>query len=238
MQEAQRFLRYVVPGLIFIIELLIYLLFAQDICLDQVIHVGGSISVPITAFLASGGLGFLFGVFYYTLIWKAPFYRLGVDHRPLLKDSVAQGWLQLRYKSDDRDNIVDELSQRGAWRLVLSYWSTRLELSKELKGAAPRADRLADIAHSLGTTFVASILAFIIFVILHIQHSSGLFCNDLYYLFFLFIPFFHCWNFIDVIKDHEDNVYLVIINELKNKFKEDGRSTILYVSSKDLTPKV
>jgi len=31
MREAQRFLRYVIPGLIFIIELLTYLLLARDL---------------------------------------------------------------------------------------------------------------------------------------------------------------------------------------------------------------
>jgi hypothetical protein len=234
MQEAQRFLRYVIPGLIFIIEPLLYLLIAQDICLAQMIQYGDHISVPISAFLVSGGVGFLLGAFYYVLIWKWPFNRLGADHRPLLRDSVTQGWLQLRNRIGDKDINVEQLSQRGAWRLVISYWNTRIEASPEIKGATPRAERLADIAHGLGTTFLASVAGFITFVVLHIKLSSGLTCTDLFYLFFLIIPFFHGWNFKDVIKDHEDIVDIVLNNEFKHRSEEDGTSPILYASSKDL----
>ena len=237
MREAQRFLRYVMPGLIFIIELLTYLLLAQDLCPNQMIRYGSHIAVPFSVFLASGGLGFLLGTFYYTLIWAWPFNRWGADHRPLLIDSVNQGWLRLRNSSDDRDIDVDKVSQRGAWRIVISYWNTRIDTSPAIKGATPRAERLADITHGLGTTFVASVVGFIIFVVLHIWLFGGLTWADLFCLFFLLLPVFHFLNFKGVIKDHEDIDHIVLINELKHKFDEDQRSTILYVSPKDLEGK-
>jgi len=70
LQEAERFLRYVVPGLIFFIELLIYLLISGDICFSQLIGKVNPIGIAISGFLASGGLGFLFGIIYYTVVWR------------------------------------------------------------------------------------------------------------------------------------------------------------------------
>jgi len=175
MKEAQRFLRYVIPGFVFIIELLAYLLLAGDISIIDLINYGGNTSILISAFLISGGLGFIFGVFYYTLIWKWPLKYWGADLRPLLIDSVNQDLLILRNRSCDNEVSPKLISQRGAFRIVSSFWSLRKNISEELKGAADsRTDRLADIAHSLGTSVVASTFAFGGFCYFHLRGNGSL----------------------------------------------------------------
>jgi len=90
MGDAQRFLRYIVPGLIFIIELLAYLLISGNICFEQLMEHSNTLGVAVSGLLVSGGLGFLFGAMYYTVVWREKIWKwknilAGADLRNYLK---------------------------------------------------------------------------------------------------------------------------------------------------------
>ncbi|MFX0200814.1 MAG: hypothetical protein ACFFCW_32235 [Candidatus Hodarchaeota archaeon] len=231
MQEAQRFFRYVVPGLTLFIEAGIYFLLSGDICFSQLIKLGNNIAVAISALLASGAIGFLLGVLYYTLIWRRPFVKIGIDHRPALREAVDIGWLQLKSHLPEKAIDVNELSIRSAWHIAISYWNSRIEASPAIKGATPRAERLADIGNGLGTACISSAFAFLVWCIYNISGLPGrIEWLDLISLAAWIIIFsFHVTNFREVTNDFQTIFAEVLLNELKLRYEEDKRPVTVYV---------
>jgi len=236
MQEAQRFLRYVVPGLILFIELIIYLLLSGDVCLSQLIKFGDNISLAISAFLASGAIGFLLGIFYNNIIWWRPFVKLAIDHRPLLNDGVHKGWVKLQGGLADKEIDVNKLSVRSAWHIAISYWYTRIETPNGIKGAAPRVERLSDIVNGLGTQCVSSSFAFLIWCIYNIwDWPNRIGWSDLISLAVgILLLFFHITNFRNVAKDLRTIFGTVLLNELKLQHEKDNKAVTLYFFKYDV----
>ena len=266
MQEAQRFLRYVVPGLIFFIEILIYLLLSGDICFSQLIEQVNPIGIAISGFLASGGLGFLLGVIYYTVVWqeeeprwiitwprsrirKIPIpwlwkkaarlgkklgVKLGADLRPVLQE--AKGWLNLSCCNNGVETT--DLSKRGAWRVVISYLNMRMKTSKRIEGAIRRIDGLSNLMNGLGTTFLASFAALVLFVIYHLIRCIPLDRYDIVSVVVgLIILLIHYWNYKGVIRDYESVCASVLKNEFECEFYNKsilGSPIKLYVFQNDL----
>jgi len=89
MQDARRFLRYVIPGLVFVLEVSLYLFVS---CRAEFVEFISSwaeawyAGFPISVFVGSGGIGFLLGVIYHVLYQYPPLSCLAVDHRPLIRD--------------------------------------------------------------------------------------------------------------------------------------------------------
>jgi hypothetical protein len=238
LEQAQRFFRYVVPGLTLIIELLAYLLISEDICLEQLIKHSNPIGVAVSALLASGGLGFLLGIIYYTIVWREKILKnilTGADFHHFLKIAESKKWLKLCCPNGEQVK-VNNLTKRGAWRVVISYWDTRAEASERIKGAIRRMDRLADIMNGLGTTCVASFGALIFFIIYNIFWSKWLFRDDLSLVFGILMLIVHHWNYKGVIKDYENVCGSVLLNEFECEYKDKGcfEAIRLHVFQNDL----
>jgi hypothetical protein len=231
MQEAQRFFRYVVPGLTLFIEAGIYLLLSGDICFSQLIKISNNIAVAISALLASGAIGFLLGVFYYTLIWRRPFIKIAIDHRPALREAVDNGWLQLKSHLPEKAIDVNDLSIRGAWHIAISYWNSRIEASLPIKGATPRAERLADIGNGLGTACISSAFAFLVWCIYNISGlASRIEWFDLISVAaWIVIFYFHVTNFREATNDIQTIFATVLLNELRLRYDEDKKPVTVYV---------
>ena len=88
MDETRRFLRYVIPGLVFLMELAVFLWLPEQgltWVLDKLPKPSGStesvITAGIAALVTSGGIGYLLALIYHLIL--APF---TVDFRDVLKD--------------------------------------------------------------------------------------------------------------------------------------------------------
>jgi hypothetical protein len=252
LQEAQRFLRYVVPGLIWIIEFLAYLLISGDICFRQLIDYASSkgVGVAVSAFLVSGSLGFLFGVFYYTVVWwekisgkRLCILKIGADHRRVLKavyeNNGNSKWLKF-YWPDGTDVPVTKLNKlknRGAWRVVASYLNARAKASKRIKGAIRGMDRLSDLMNGLGTACLGSSIALLFFVIYNVVHAfPGEFsCRGLgSFIFGSGILILHCLNYKGVVEDYENVCGSLLLNEFELEYDENKHIIKLYVWQNDL----
>lgn len=106
MEEARRFLRYVIPGLVLIIEVSFYLWLIDHKQFIELIKELKEISengigLPISVFLASGGIGFILGVIYRVL---SRFFGLRelfmINHQPLIVDAVERDWLELQRREN------------------------------------------------------------------------------------------------------------------------------------------
>ena len=101
MDEARRFLRYITPGLTFLIEIISLLFIAQpSIMLEHTKTLGGNanLSLPFTALIASGGIGYIFSLIHHFLFWQIYAWRewtsLIYDHRDMLKALEKQNFIK------------------------------------------------------------------------------------------------------------------------------------------------
>jgi hypothetical protein len=148
MDEARRFLRYVVPGMTASLELLL---------LQAVSGLGWSFpwktseeistGEVLLLFLTVGVVGYIFATTHHCLIWLVRGY--GPNHLDFAK---REGWLP-EQALDDRRN------RREAWQRFTAAWHERLGHSARLQGASPRVDSFTDLMHGAGASFVGSCIA-------------------------------------------------------------------------------
>lgn len=170
MQDPRQFIRYVLPGLTFVIEVALYLYLTDPVrakCLFWgIVSYQSGIAGLLTAFLLSGGIGYLFSIVYYYFYgieWNEFIaIRLG-DHRPMLRSATGLGYLVFHREDNydvlGRDEVNQSITRSGAWRIVNTLWHERLETCLRIKGANAGNDTRAHIAHGLGISLFGSIIA-------------------------------------------------------------------------------
>lgn len=245
MEEARRFLRYVIPGLVLIIEVSLYLwLLDHKQFLELIKELRKipekGIGLPISVFLASGGIGFILGVIYRVLSQIPGLKKLFmINHQPLIEDAVRKGWLRLQKRKDGTESEM--VSQEGAWRIVTSFWHERIKSSPIIKGANPRIDTLTDIMHGLGTMAVGSIIAFL-FLLYRCICIKGCFsfyesCKGSVYLAIIiaiFLLIMHIINFVKVVRNTQSVIDMIMTDELQKQFLLGNTPIVINVAEIDL----
>ncbi len=173
MAEVRRFLRYTLPGLASVILFIIALsltdrYFVSRLFFDK--DSSQSASMVLTLFLGSGALGYLFANIYFSLYWSWPFRYLAIDHRSpfiCLEDKIEI------LDSSGNKYQKEELTKRDAWTILTQFWHSRIKNNnnKELQGVNLITDRLTDVTHGLGATYIGSIVAFASWIAVHINLS-------------------------------------------------------------------
>jgi len=177
MNEVRQFMRYVIPGLLFLVELFFYIFltnfsYAKEIW-KFLYNYGGGINL----LLLSAGIGFIFSIIHHFLYWRFWCkYNLAVDHRKMLNEAVRDNYLELRDIYSKTDINPYDISQREAWGIVCTIWHTRKETSKRIKSANDRIDSLSDLAHGAGTALISSVLA-LLSGYLYFQSNNPIYLN-------------------------------------------------------------
>jgi hypothetical protein len=236
MEEMKKFIRYVVPGLVVVVEfsgILMLILFFNDksllkkIILNLVEYSNG-IGVSFFLFLLSGGLGAFLATAYHTLISSFLFSYFNVDYLDLLKFCEEKRLLRLK-KWDEEQEHVESLNKLGQWRILTSFWHmNKQDNSKSFKEAERRAETLHDIAHGQGAQLLGSILVLIMLFIF------GRYYPETFTFWWYFLPgliiFLHFFAFKQIILSIQNVLSNIYIKEFENQ-----RSPItLYVNKKDL----
>lgn len=241
MEDYKRFFRYVIPGLIFMIEVSVYLLlsafkeFSPLISnnLDNLKDIG----IVVSVFLVSGGIGYLFGVIYHNLFHKIRNWKyselLIADHLSLVKDTINRNWLELKNRRNNQKPIdIDRLTQTKAWHIATVFLNTRMECSKRIKAAKPRLESFGDIMHGAGTTSIGSLFAIIVWLILHCKLLNN--CPSLSILFLaILISIFHIINYRNIAKDYQNVSNIIIANELQKESYDIGQPVTMYIEEDD-----
>ena len=87
--EGRRFLRYVIPGLVYGVETLLFLFIVLP---ETTVSVLAKISdkdglgAIVGVFLASGGLGYIFAAVHHWVLWHCRFEEEVFDHRRVIKN--------------------------------------------------------------------------------------------------------------------------------------------------------
>lgn len=211
-------MRFVLPGLASVIMLLIALIISDRskmICFFHSMS-RNDIGVILGLFLASGALGYIFSSIYWTIYWIGPKCFFANDNRSFLK------------KHKDKLEIVEEPNKRSkhdAWIIVTLIWHTQIEKSKEIKGINPYVDRINDITHGLGVTFVGSFISLIIWISLHflvIDNSSKWnFINFIIFFAWVFLIALICWDYHRIKIAHQSLIHSTITKVLQQEQEYD-----------------
>lgn len=160
MDEVRRFLRYTLPGLAAVIQLLIALSITDSRDLCKVIsanELSQSLGLVLSVFIGSGALGYLFANIYFSLYWSWPFNRLvAIDHLSFLENQKKDA-IEIVGASGKPYEVP--LSRREAWSIITQYWYSKRQDEPKIKGCDSITDRLADVTHGLGATCIGSLSA-------------------------------------------------------------------------------
>ena len=183
MEEAKRFLRYVIPGQVFLLELLAIFVVSGVVSVVQLKGVLGTLTEKalesaLVILVTSGGLGYLFSAIHHMLTreffpfvskkwkwhWTAAMF---VDYSELLSVAQTRGLLIQDPNGVDLSNKT--FSPECAWRVTSAVWHGGKDSTSVLGLATDRCESLADIMHGAGATFVATAAAVIVALALKIR---------------------------------------------------------------------
>lgn len=173
--EGRRFLRYVMPGLVYGVETLLFLIIAlPEPTVRILVEISSKDALGTIAgvLLASGGLGFIFSSIHHLCLWR--FEKDVFDHRQI----IQKLYLMKKITLDNED--IDVLGVTGTLKDTLEAREIAQSLSlavwyRRLKPNQPGKDQLALLgnqAHSLGTARFASIFAIFTTVGLCIRYET------------------------------------------------------------------
>lgn len=170
MDEIKRFLRFTLPGLVFIIQLTLIILFTcingfckYDICIllfDT--KLPNLIALFAGLIVIAAAVGYLLAQLYWGLYWKGWFSkRSPTSHRRMLLDLEAQKGDKFRILNAGGQEVeIANLDVNDCWSLVTQYFST-CNYPKIIKRLTVMDSRLVDMTHSIGTTMIGNYLLLI-----------------------------------------------------------------------------
>lgn len=174
MNEARRFLRYVIPGLIFAIQIVVLLWLLRPGWIREVysheLKKESGIALVFAALLASGGLGTIFSTIHHS--WHRRKKCRFMDHREVINRLEAEDILGLKGQSSETDKTKTPLTRDQAWSILVALWHERVESNPLIKTANERTEELVDLLHSMGTNRVAAVAAAVVAFGLVLEDST------------------------------------------------------------------
>ncbi|MBK7095077.1 MAG: hypothetical protein IPH57_08540 [Saprospiraceae bacterium] len=172
MEESKRFLRYVIPGLIFIFQIGLVLEFTDvKIITDQ--ETQDFYKIIITLFISSGLLGYLFSNLYFFVHWNIDFKKcFGIDYKQIVDKN--KGFFKINESDVDNKNLKTDKTQLEYWIIINVFWN--LSPVEGLEKIKQMTDKLSDMLHSLGTTILSMFLALLMGIIIIFHQNKICFC--------------------------------------------------------------
>lgn len=117
MKEERRFIRAIIPGFLFIVELSIVLW--AVLCRSQIENIidyfrNGNITAIILVFIGVGGIGYFLAIIYRFFHWV--FFQLGLSI--ILEGFLSQKILDLRVRNNEWNSKYIYFRRCGAWRIL------------------------------------------------------------------------------------------------------------------------
>ncbi len=181
MDEVKRVLRYTLPGMASLSQLLLAVYFTRspaiELLLKNLDSHTGLIGGVIAVFITSGVVGYILASAYHTAYWTI-FSWFSIDHLTIVRNLIS---LDKMVVTDSNENPIPKknLNKRDAWKILTYYWYANLEESKELKGLNKITDRLADFTHAHGTSFLGTTLGLLVWFFWFSDFAVGILsCRD------------------------------------------------------------
>ncbi len=197
-EEGIRFFRYVLPGLVFFIETLLFayiVLPEQTVCfLNDHFQELGAVAAVL---LASGGLGFIFASIHHFVHWQPCFSRFekGIfDHRKVIKKLHDSQLIDPIIWGEISNCPHQTKAKMKALKHSQSLW---YKLLKPRRAGKVAIDNLGHRAQGLGAARIASVFAFFSAIFLSMRYGTPTFepCAIARTLLMLFIGIFAIYMF-------------------------------------------
>jgi low affinity Fe/Cu permease len=236
MAETKRFIRYVIPGLLFMAEFSLFLFLSNPHSFYDKVRELSNIGFPIMVFVGSGGIGFLFSIFHHFLYWHVYIYlgkrpALCCDHREMLINAEKQSFLILHLQNGTEIE-ANKLSTAGAWRVINAIWDRRKEASKEIKGSIESSTYLSDLMHSTGTALVACLVAVCLSIII-LGSSLYEFSNHWWIAYIISVAILiitHFFNYCMVVKHTQGVTNSLALDEFYLNYQKEKKPIITFVT--------
>lgn len=175
--EARRFLRYVMPGLVYGVETLLFLFIVMPeftVCVLAKLSDKHALGASVSAFLASSGaLGYIFAAVHHRATLRCE--KRILDQREIVKKlCIPEGLIKLDHETMSQLDEDTQEARQIAESISLSNWY-RL-LTKKHKFGTDGIDRLKSQAHALGTARTASVFALVTTVLLSWWYGTPNLC--------------------------------------------------------------
>lgn len=170
MDEARRFLRYLIPGLLFGVETLIMLVVVfPEWTISYLTSIKGNegLGIALGSLLTAGGLGFLFSTIHHCCHWRLPLDSKVIDHSSMIKCLV-----DLKVITLDHEAGSSSVDRKMALDVTLALWYSRLKAGTPIGDADRKVTSLSDISHAAGTGRVASLVALVTVLIICMTAGS------------------------------------------------------------------
>jgi len=182
MDEARRFMRYLLPGLLFVVETfgLLYIVL-PSVAVDTVkdLNAKDNLGFVVATLVASGGLGFLFSSIHHWLHWLTD---LELMNHTAFIDKYGHESEPCKSKRQKK-----KVAQIKFWAL----WYTRFPQKDQFDVAEKKTVTLGDLAHAIGAARIASVFALVTVLIVCFQEELCLdFWPTVRFICFLFIGIF------------------------------------------------
>jgi hypothetical protein len=202
MDEAKRILRYILPGMAYVILLMIMFFIlepreAKKLFLE--LRTGIDLGEVLVAFVFSGGLGYMFSIIFFGCMWlRFSFGKAGhiYNHLDLLTSLIDSGKLRIiEFSTGDSKEEKFELKDGlHAWYILNVAWHGQTKTSQFIEGIDAKFNPYySDVTTALATTLTGSIFSLITFLILVFQYYFT-FTWPIFWCFFIYVCFiFFCW---------------------------------------------
>jgi hypothetical protein len=217
MEEARRFLRYVIPGLVFIVVLSTTFMLVDYTKVLPILEHMDNVGIVLGVFVVSGGLGYIFSSLYFFIYWIFGEWHVA-NHVDVIKE--LNNNIVVR---DTRGNdFSDKLTRKNCWVIMNVFWHSRIKNSTRIEGVNSRIDNLSDITHGIGTSVVAAFSAIIVCICLYFYQEVEIDCGKILWILALWV-FFTVPSFFQYLRAHNQSqsfVNSVFANEVIHEFEQ------------------
>lgn len=148
MDEAKRFIRFIIPGLIFTFQVITFIILSEPKTFLDPDSLKSNLDLGSAVFLlaSSGVLGYIFSMFYYSVHWYIISKKIfGLDYKTIVT--------KYQSKFEERFEKVSPNNQIEAWEYINVYWA--YDEGVGLDKMERMAMVLSNIVHSMGIGIIA-----------------------------------------------------------------------------------
>jgi hypothetical protein len=164
--EAQRYLRYVMPGVLFAVQAVVLLWISlpewtNSEIIQPLAATHASLAIAVASVFASGAIGYVFATAHHWLHWHLRWDQKVINHSAQIKRLRDSKLLEERPTYSPVDTRLE------AFDAMTVAWLPRLEENTPIGNAEKRITRFADLAHSAGAARVATGTALTVVLVIY-----------------------------------------------------------------------
>lgn len=245
MNDVRSFLRYVLPGIIYLV--LVGLSLAVSAPPEyfnnykEWVSLGSSWTV-LGATLISAGLGYLFSIIYFFIINRRVFEKLSPNnYQPALR--FIEKNFGIRFYNNDY-KVMDltgkcicdqKLDRKGSWVVLQNIWTASQGYWKDMHETDKFVDRITNVLHGLGATMVATLMALLTWclVVFSCFKDSEIYIvtNLIIVLVWIFLFLVILFNFLEAREKVERLINSAVVNAIYERIEKTNsvRGKIFYI---------